>query len=110
MLSHLGARVDFCRRIPGNYVERRGVELDLCAGVEGGVVTSDALASDGRSGTAGRAGIGPAANLRGELGGGLALEVRTLFGTNLVATSILDESRPPLVFASAELGVSMRLP
>jgi len=110
MVSHLGGRLDFCRRIPGNYVERRGVELDLCAGAEGGVVTSDALASDRRTGTAGRAGIGPAANLRGELGSGLALEVRNVFGANLVATPILAEARPPLVFASAELGVSVRLP
>jgi hypothetical protein len=39
--SHLGARTDFCRRIPGNYIERRGIEADLCAGIEGGIVTTD---------------------------------------------------------------------
>lgn len=107
-LSHLGTRVDFCRRIPGNYIERRGIELDLCAGIEGGIITSDALAGD-RTGTAPRFGIGPAANLRGELGAGLALEVRSLVGANLLTMPILDEARTPLVFAAAELGVSMRL-
>ncbi len=106
MVSHLAARADFCRRIPGNYIERRGIELDLCGGVEGGTVRSDGPASGG----AARVGIGPSANLRGELGGGLALEVRGLLGANLVNTSLADESSAPLVFAAGELGVSMRLP
>lgn len=107
-LSHVGSRVDFCRRIPGNYIERRGIELDLCAGLDGGVVTSDAI-SGNRSGTAPRLGFGPAANLRGELGAGIALEVRSLVGANFLTMPLFEESRTPLVFASAELGVSMRL-
>lgn len=107
-LSHVGSRVDFCRRIPGNYIERRGIELDLCAGLDGGVVTSDAI-SGNRSGTAPRLGFGPAANLRGELGAGIALEVRSLVGANFLTMPIFEEARTPLVFAAAELGVSMRL-
>ena len=106
MVSHLGARADLCRRIPGNYVERRGIELDLCGGVEGGAVRSDAAGL----GTAGRFGIGPSANLRGELGAGLALEVRGLLGANLVNAPMGGEPNAPLVFAAGELGVSMRLP
>ncbi|MBS2014654.1 MAG: hypothetical protein JST00_17330 [Deltaproteobacteria bacterium] len=107
-LSHVGSRVDFCRRIPGNYIERRGIELDLCAGLDGGIVTSDAF-NQGRSGTAPRLGFGPAANLRGELGAGIALEVRSLLGANFLTMPVLDELRAPLVFAAAELGVSVRL-
>ena len=109
MMSHIGARADFCRRIPGNYIERRGVEADLCLGLEGGVVTSDRGEAK-RGGEAARIGVGPSANLRGELGAGVALEVRGLFGTNLVNAPLMDEGAAPLVFASAELGVSVRLP
>jgi hypothetical protein len=104
LLGHLGARADFCRRIPGNYVERRGIEADLCAGVEGGVITASGGEPEGQS-TA-RAGIGPSANLRGELGAGLALEVRGLIGANLIPYAPTS----PLLYASAEVGVSVRLP
>jgi hypothetical protein len=103
-LSHVGLRTDFCRRIPGNYIERRGVVLDLCAGVDAALVTSDSA-----GGEAGRLGVGPAANLRGELGGGLALEVRALFGANLLRAPIQTEQDAALVFAAAELGLSVRL-
>lgn len=105
LVAHLGARVDFCRRIPGNYIERRGIEADLCAGLEGGVVTSD-RPSDGASQDVGRLGAGPSANLRGELGVGLALEVRGLLGANMIQYA----PAAPLVFASGELGFSVRLP
>jgi hypothetical protein len=109
-MSHFGARADFCRRIPGNYIERRGIEADLCAGVELGGITSDRGSSFGGGSSAARLGMGPSANLRGELGGGLALEVRGLFGVNYLNAPLQSEAPPPLVFASAELGVSVRLP
>ena len=109
MMSHVGGRADFCRRMPGNYIERRGIEADLCFGVEGGVVTSDRGAS-GRGGDAARFGLGPSANLRGELALGVALEVRGLLGANLVNQPVLVEPPVPLVFAAAELGISVRLP
>jgi len=115
LLSHVGTRVDFCRRIPGNYIDRRGIEADLCAGVETGFVTSDETTSgDARakklSGTAGRLALGPAMMLRGQLGAGVSLEVRTVLGTNLLTAPVVEESDAPLVTASAELGVSVRLP
>jgi hypothetical protein len=100
VVSHLGTRTDFCRRVPGNYIERRGVEADLCAGVEAGIVTP----SKGTN-TIARVGTGPSVNMRGELGGGLALELRALLGANLLQFAA---ERTPLVFASAELGVSVR--
>ena len=98
--SHLGTRTDFCRRVPGNYIERRGVEADLCAGVEVGIVTPSTGAN-----TTARVGTGPSVNMRGELGGGVALELRGLLGANLLQFAA---ERTPLVFASAELGVSVR--
>jgi hypothetical protein len=106
--SHVGGRGDLCRRIPGNYIERRGIEADLCAGLEAGVVTSQ-TGGGARGDSVGRAGIGPAANLRGELAYGLALEVRGLVGANLAQSPLAGHSAPPLVFAAAELGISVRL-
>jgi len=109
MMSHVGARADFCRRIPGNYTERRGIEADLCLGLEGGVITDDPR-TDVRGNAAARLGLGPSMNLRGELGAGIALEVRALVGANLLNRPLVDEAVAPLVFAAAELGVSVRLP
>lgn len=108
-ISHVGGRTDICRRIPGNYTERRGIEADLCAGFEAGVVTSQASQTM-RGDSVGRVGLGPAATLRGELAGGVALEVRGLVGANFVQSALLGQAEAPLVFASAELGVSVRLP
>ena len=100
VISHVGTRTDFCRRVPGNYIERRGVEADLCAGVEGGIVTPSKGAN-----TAARVATGPSVNMRGELGGGVALEIRALVGANVLQFAA---ERTPLVFASAEIGVSVR--
>jgi hypothetical protein len=110
VINHVGGRADVCRRIPGNYVERRGIEADFCAGMEGGVVTTQTGPS-ARGANAGRLGIGPSATLRGELGWGVALEARGLLGANLLLSPLLSEERqPPLLFAAAELGLSVRLP
>ena len=108
-MSHVGGRADLCRRIPGNYTERRGIEADLCAGFEAGILTSQATEAS-RGDSVARAGFGPAATLRGELAGGVALEVRGLVGANFIQSALLGQGAPPLVFAAAELGVSMRLP
>jgi hypothetical protein len=103
MASHVAARLDLCRRIPGNYVERRGIEADLCGGVDAGLVHSDGPDS------AARLALGPSATLRGELGGGLALEVRGLVAANLLRESLFADEGVSLVVGSAELGLSMRL-
>ncbi len=94
---HVGARVDVCRRLPGNYVERRGIEADVCAGVEGGVVAAN-VASAGVA-------LGPSLNLRGELTSSLALELRGLVGAYVLPYA----SQAAPVFASVEIGVSVRL-
>ena len=108
-MSHVGGRADICRRIPGNYTERRGIEADLCAGFEGGVLTSQ-TSPNAPGDSVGRAGFGPAATLRGELAGGFALEVRGLVGANFIQSALRGQAEAPLVFAAAELGVSVRLP
>jgi hypothetical protein len=98
--AHLGARFDFCRRIPGNYIERRGLEADLCAGADGGVITSEIPAA--------LMSVGPAMALRGDLGAGLMLELRGGVGANLLdAAEVATRSA---VTGDAQIGVSGRLP
>ena len=108
-MSHVGGRADLCRRIPGNYTERRGIEADLCAGFEGGILTSQ-TSPTAPGDSVGRAGFGPAVTLRGELAGGVALEVRGLVGANFIHAALRGQGEAPLVFAAAELGISVRLP
>jgi hypothetical protein len=98
------ARVDACRRIPGNYIDRRGIELDVCGGGEVAFIRT----SDADSGA--RASLGPSAVLRGELAWGVALEVRAAAGANLARASIGGETRAPLLVAAGEVGVSTRWP
>lgn len=92
-------RVDLCRRVPGNYIERRGIELDVCAGADV-VRISDAFAST----------TGLALNLRGELGAGLAIELRSAAGVVLTKGPIVQPDDGPPIMATAELGLSVRLP
>ncbi len=100
-----GGRFDACKRIPGNYIEQRGIELDLCAGGDLMiVVTQESSLSRLRSS------IGPNANLRGELGGGFALELRGGFGANLARAALSTEDPAPLLVATGEVGVSARWP
>lgn len=98
---YFGARVDLCWRIPGNYIERRGLEFDLCGGVDGGVA-SQANELTGRMST------GPSAILRGELGYGFGLELRGVSGLNLIRPSVTGAPTPSLLAMQGEVGVSMR--
>lgn len=98
LLTHGGGRADFCRRIPGNYIERRGIELDVCGG-------SDLTLSRGEPIVT----AGPSMVLRGELGAGLAVELRGVTGVVLLEGPVTSPGGAPFMGA-AELGLSMRLP
>ena len=98
-----GARVDFCRRIPGNYIERRGIELDLCAGTDFSVLWDRDV-----SGT--RATIGPSMDLRGELGAGIAAEVRGMGGIAWEQSQLRGAGAQSRFGGAVELGLSMRFP
>lgn len=106
-------RGDLCRRIPGNYIEKRGIQLDLCGGVEAGALrVADGTSRDGAAvdgGTRGRAGVGPSATLRGEIGGGVAVELRGESSLSLVRPELLG-ARPAFATAAALVGLSVRLP
>lgn len=92
-------RVDGCLRVAGLYTNLQGMQLDLCGGVDAGMVD-----------TAGKAlpylAFGPSLDLRGELGGDLAVTLRGLFGMNAVHEDSLDT---PLWAGRGELALSWRL-
>lgn len=98
---YFGARVDLCWRIPGNYIERRGLEFDLCGGIDGG------FASQANEQTA-RMSTGPSAILRGELGYGFGLELRGVSGLNMIRPSVSGAPTPSLLAMTGEVGLSMR--
>ncbi|WP_146646063.1 hypothetical protein [Labilithrix luteola] len=99
---YFGARVDLCWRIPGNYIERRGLEFDLCGGVDGGVASQgDELSA--------RMSTGPSVILRGELAYGIALELRGVSGLNWIRPSGSSQAPTPSLLAmTGEVGLSMR--
>jgi hypothetical protein len=98
-LTYFGGRIDFCRRVPGNYIDRRGIELDLCAGGEGGYTTSSIN-------DVARASLGPSAVLRGELGANFGLETRMVVGANLLRGGLGEDA--PFFTAAGEVGASVR--
>lgn len=117
-LTHL----DACGRIPGNYLERRGIQLDLCGGADLGFQRIDAPSLPGSTanttpGLSGRTvplfGAGPAIALRGELGSDLSVDLRGYAGLNVVREPFFDgegtEVRPTWVTGRGEVGLTWRL-
>ncbi len=100
-VSSIGGRLDACRRLRGNYLDHRGIELDVCLGGDGARVWSSREA-------VGRGSVGPSAVLRGELGYGFGLEVRPIFGVNLNRARFMDAGELPPFVVAAELGASVR--
>ena len=114
-------RFDACRRMPGNYMERHGLQMDVCGGIETGLLALDS-GGNGRSPTAGEVQrdvtplLAPGATLgmRGELASELSAEVRGLVGVNLLRDTILETNdgvklQTLLVYARLELGLSWRV-
>jgi hypothetical protein len=86
------ARFDLCVRLPGHYVRRSGMQLDLCGGADGGF---SYLSSGRLSGTPPEGkllpyvDLGPAVGLRAEVGA-LAVLLRVAGGVDLVRESFQD--------------------
>jgi hypothetical protein len=95
----LAARIDGCVRATGQYTRRRGLALDLCGGVDLGVLSAAAQ-------TLPYAAVGPSLDLRGELGSDLSALLRGLVGVNLLHQDLVDT--PPFA-ARIELAMSWRL-
>ena len=132
----VGARVDACGRIHGFYIDRHGIQLDLCGGAEIGFQHFDAPSTYMSSPTPGLPtlpllALGPSASLRGELGAGLALVLRGTVELNILedgfayqqaastgAVEVVTASPPPqgavtvypsLVAGRGELGLTWQL-
>ena len=117
-------RFDTCIRIPGLYMDRRGIQLDLCGGTDIGFLHFDQSSSYSSSfaDTAQPAeartipflALGPSIGLRGELAGDLAVEIRGVGGLNVIRESFFDPAfgarvDPPLFNARVELALAWRV-
>jgi hypothetical protein len=117
----LGAgRFDACKRLPGNYLEKRGMQLDMCGGADLGFMHFDApTAGAGLTTPVGQArttpffAVGPSLALRGEMGSDLAVTIRGVAELNLIRESFIDGAGtsvdPSLIIGRAEVGLSWRL-
>lgn len=91
-------RLDGCLRVAGLYTRFHGIQLDMCGGVDAGVL--DISGQTLRPYVA----LGPSVDLRGELGGFLSVVLRGLVGVNAVQTGTLD-----FFVGRGELALSWRL-
>jgi hypothetical protein len=112
------ARFDACLRLPGLYTRHHGIQLDTCGGADLGFTHF----GDAPPGTAGTpvsavtalfASIGPSLELRGELGGSMAVALRGVAGLNIVRAGFEDgtgaQIEAPLWSGRIELALSWRL-
>ncbi len=99
---YVAPRMDACLRVPGNYVEHRGLLLETCAGTEFGVFDHGTGATHS---TDVLFAIGPTIGLRGDLASDLSVEVRGLANFNVVHTG----GEIALLSLRAELGLTWRL-
>lgn len=94
----VATRWDGCLRVAGLYATLHGMQLDLCGGFDFGMLDTGRLLP--------YLAFGPSMDLRGELGGDLAVILRGLFGVNAVHEDSLDT---PLWAGRGELAMSWRL-
>jgi len=112
----LGAgRFDGCKRIPGNYLERSGIQLDLCGGADVGFLHVDAQSASGgarpeAATTMGLFALGPSIDLRGELGSELSVLVRGVAEWNVLRSPAANATvNPALLIGRTEVGLTWRL-
>ena len=106
--AYFDARVDACLRVPGNYVEHRGLLLDMCAGTEvAGLYhqTASVGGAPAPSTTDAIFAISPTIGLRGDLASDLAVEVRGLANFNVAHTGDTTQ----LLSVRAEVGLTWRV-
>jgi hypothetical protein len=109
--TFVGARLDGCARLPGYYRERRGLQLDLCAGAETGFSQLDpGVALMGSSSVLPFVAVGPSFGIRGELGNRLSATIRGITEVSLLRdeVSMVDGARAgsSLFVGRAEVGLS----
>jgi len=92
-------RTDACVRLAGLYTSTHGMQLDICGGADAGM-----LEADGRM--LPHVAVGPSMDLRGELGGDLAVVLRGLVSVNAARDHQLAT---PLWAGRGELAMSWRL-
>lgn len=114
-------RFDACGRIAGFYIERHGIQLDVCGGLEGGFTHVDVSATSDvppASDDLPLLAIGPSLNLRGELGNGLAFMIRGVIDVNVIRESLKVSGTaagtdvavtPSVLLGRAEVGLSWQL-
>lgn len=93
-------RGDGCWRTPGTYMRNRGLELDLCGGVDAGLTHFDAGSGNGTPAAAkdlAEIAVGPSLDLQGELGSDLSVAIRGVAGVNVARGQIEDSSGNPVV-------------
>lgn len=95
-------RVDFCARVPGNYADRKGLQLDVCFGPEAGAMSLKGSTGDNR--VRPLFGFGPTISLRGDLASAFGVEVRVATAYNIVHGEELDPIAPLSV--RGEVGIS----
>lgn len=112
-------RFDACKRVPGNYLEHRGIQLDLCGGSDVGFLHFDNASDEPGAVDTAASGrnlpffaLGPSIGLRGELGSDLSVILRGVAEVNLLREKFVDAHsnvEPSLFVGRAEVGVSWRL-
>jgi hypothetical protein len=109
---------DACKRMPGNYLEQRGIQLDLCGGSDLGFLKFDEKSdvpgpkpiASGR--TLPFFAVGPSVGLRGELGSELSASIRGVVEVNLIRETFIDDPfrvEPALFVGRTEVTLSWAL-
>ena len=114
--SFVGSRFDACARLPGMYLEHRGIQLDMCLGGDIGFSRLDSGVAAGATSapTLPFLGFGPSFGLRGELGNNLSATIRGVTELSFLrddvtlASSSTRVSPSPFV-GRAEVGLSWSL-